>query len=49
MPHSLTGQLEYIRERWGELLGRYLYRLLSSLDLVKEEEKPPFMGPGGPP
>ncbi len=46
VPYSLTGQLEYIRERWGDLLGRYLYRLLSSLDLIKEEEKLPFMGPG---
>ncbi|MBN2548029.1 MAG: alpha-amylase [Anaerolineales bacterium] len=45
-PHSLTGQLEYIRNRWGAFLGRYLYRLLSSLDLIKEEEKPIF-GVGG--
>ena len=38
VPHSLGGQLEYIRERWGALLGKYFYRLLSSLDLIKEEE-----------
>ena len=37
-PHSLSGQLEYIREKWGYLLGPYLLRLLSSLDLIKEEE-----------
>jgi glycosidase len=37
-PHSLTGQLEYIREKWGFMLGKYFYRLLSSLDLIKEEE-----------
>jgi len=37
-PHSLKGQLEYIRERWGYLLGPYLLRLLSSLDFIKEEE-----------
>jgi glycosidase len=37
-PHSLTGQLQYIREKWGSLLGPYLLRLLSSLDLIKEEE-----------
>jgi glycosidase len=36
-PHSLNGQLEYIRERWGFLLGKYFYRLLSSLDLIREE------------
>ncbi len=46
VPYSLTGQLEYIRERWAELLGKFLYRLLSSLDLVKEEEKASFFGPG---
>jgi glycosidase len=38
VPHSLSGQLEYIRERWGFLLGKYFYRLVSSLDLIKEEE-----------
>jgi glycosidase len=37
-PHSLSGQLEYIRTKWGYLLGRYLPLLLSSLDLIKEEE-----------
>ncbi len=38
VPHSLPGQLEYIREKWGFLLGRHFYRLLSSLDFIKEEE-----------
>lgn len=46
VPHSLAGQLEYIREHWGFLLGSYLYRLLTSLDLIKEEEKLTFLGPG---
>jgi hypothetical protein len=46
VPHSLSGQLEYIRERWGYLLGKYLYRLLSSLDLIKEEERMRWLGPG---
>ena len=45
-PHSLPAQLEYIRERWAALLGDYLYRLLSSLDLIQEEEKAIFLGPG---
>ena len=46
-PHSLHGQLEYMRTRWGALLGKYLYRLLSSLDLIAEEEKMFFgFGPG---
>jgi glycosidase len=38
VPHSLSGQLVYIRDKWGYLLGPYLFRLLSSLDLIKEEE-----------
>ena len=45
-PHSLTGQLEYMRTQWNTLLGQNVYRLLSSLDLVKEEEKLIFTGPG---
>jgi len=49
VPHSLGGQLEYIRTRWAFLLSSYLYRLLSSLDLIKEEEKATFgTGGGGP-
>lgn len=48
VPYSLSGQLEYILTRWGiALLGRYLYRLLGSLDFIKEEEKAFFgFGPG---
>ncbi|MBN1349022.1 alpha-amylase, partial [candidate division KSB1 bacterium] len=45
-PYSLEGQLEYIRSRWGKLLGKYLYKLLSSLDLMHEERKSGFVGPG---
>ncbi|HNT73775.1 MAG TPA: alpha-amylase family glycosyl hydrolase [Anaerolineae bacterium] len=46
-PHSLEGQLDYIRSFWGEFLGEYLYRLLSSLDFLAEEEKVFFgFGPG---
>ncbi|HXG10003.1 MAG TPA: alpha-amylase family glycosyl hydrolase [Gemmataceae bacterium] len=47
VPHSLSGQLAYILDRWGHLLGRYLYRLLGGLDLMKEEEKGAFGGVGG--
>lgn len=46
IPHSLSGQLEYILQRWGNLIGKYLYRLLGSLDLIKEEEKLILLGPG---
>jgi hypothetical protein len=45
-PDSLSGQLQYIREKWGLLLGKYLERLLSGLDLIKEDEKKYFPGPG---
>ena len=38
-PHSLSGQLEFIRARWGHLLGDLLLRILMSLDLIKEEER----------
>src|SRR6266540_3024706 len=45
-PHSLEAQLEFIRARWGASLGKHVYRLLGGLDLIKEEEKPVFFGPG---
>ncbi len=45
-PESLSGQLLYIREKWGLLLGKYSDRLLSSLDLIKEDEKKYLPGPG---
>ncbi|NMC02830.1 MAG: alpha-amylase, partial [Chloroflexi bacterium] len=46
-PNSLEAQLEFIRSRWAPLLGSYLYRLLSSLDLIAEESKAFFgFGPG---
>jgi glycosidase len=45
-PDSLADQLEFMRKRWGLLLGKYMARLLMGLDLIKEEEKPSFFGPG---
>jgi glycosidase len=48
-PYSLSAQLEYIRENWSEFVGKLIYRLLSSLDLLKEEEKVSFAGPGPTP
>jgi 4-alpha-glucanotransferase len=38
--------LQYIREKWAPLLEGYLDRMLGSLDLLKEEEKISFAGPG---
>ncbi len=46
VPHDLSGQLEFIREKWGSLLGSFLYRLLIGLDVLKEENKQGFGGPG---
>ena len=45
-PDSLSGQLQYIREHWGTLVGRHLVKLLSSLDLLREEGKNFSGGPG---
>jgi len=45
-PHSLQAQLEFIRERWGYLLSDFIYRLLGGLDLIREEERIYFGGPG---
>jgi hypothetical protein len=49
VPHSLPGQLEYIRQHWGNLLGEYLVRLLGGLDFLQEEEKAAIFNLGGGP
>jgi hypothetical protein len=43
---SLSGQLEYMRKHWGMILGKFASRLLFGLDIISEEEKPGFLGPG---
>ena len=43
---TLEGQLEYIRKHWGLVIGKFASRLLVGLDVMKEEEKPGFSGPG---
>jgi glycosidase len=45
-PYSLEGQLVYLLEHWGALIGGLAYWLLRSLDLIKEEHRPAFGGPG---
>jgi glycosidase len=45
-PNSLSGQLKFIRDYWSGILGKYLHHLISGLDLIQEEEKPTFLGPG---
>ncbi|MDR0497377.1 MAG: alpha-amylase [Treponema sp.] len=45
-PDSLLSQLEFMRKRWGLFMGKFMGRLLTGLDIIKEEEKPSFFGPG---
>jgi len=45
-PDSLLGQLEYMRRHWGLLISKFMARLLMSLDVINEEDKPTFFGPG---
>jgi len=48
-PRSLAGQVEYIREKWGELLPpELLADLLTALDIIREEERQFHGGPGRP-
>jgi len=43
-PYDLKGQLDYIRTRWLSILGEWLSRLLSGLDLIAEDEKAGWSG-----
>ncbi|HPM73530.1 MAG TPA: alpha-amylase family glycosyl hydrolase, partial [Spirochaetales bacterium] len=46
-PRSLAGQLEYVRRRWGLLLGDRLSRLLGAADMLAEDDRQGFApGPG---
>jgi len=45
-PDSLLGQLEYMRKHWGLIISKFVSRLLMSLDVISEENKPGFFGPG---
>ncbi|MCL2441766.1 MAG: alpha-amylase family glycosyl hydrolase [Treponema sp.] len=45
-PDSLLGQLDYMRKHWGLLISKFMARLLMSLDVINEENKPVFHGPG---
>ena len=49
-PNDLYQQLEYVRTHWADLLGEWLKRLLSGLDVLNEEWKPKWQpGNGGTP
>ncbi|TFG17968.1 MAG: alpha-amylase [Promethearchaeota archaeon] len=45
-PHSIREQLEYMSQNWGRLLGNNLYKILTALDLIREEEQFRGLGPG---
>ena len=45
VPQSLGGQLEFIQQHWSKYLGKFLYKLLGSLDMIKEEQRMIFAGP----
>jgi glycosidase len=45
-PHSIREQLEYISQNWGELIGNNLYKILTAIDLIREEERFRGLGPG---
>ncbi|MDR0644397.1 MAG: alpha-amylase [Treponema sp.] len=47
-PDSLSGQLDFIRRKWGLLLKKFMRRLLMGMDVIKEEEKPFWGGAAGP-
>ena len=48
-PHSLQGQMEYIREKWSAFLpADLLEEILVALDIVKEEERVWWGGAGKP-
>lgn len=47
-PNDLAGQLRFLSQKFGTtILGNYLFTLLSSLDLIREEQKPVFNTGGG--
>jgi len=45
-PYSIREQLEYIHENWGELIGKYLFKILIAIDIMREEEILRGLGPG---
>ena len=46
VPHSIHGQLEWIRSNWSDFLDDYSYKILISLDLIAEEQKHRSLSPG---
>ncbi len=48
-PDSVEAQLQWILAHWEDLVAPFTSRLLTHLDLIREEEKPTFFGPGPSP
>lgn len=48
-PYSLDGQLRFLAERWGGVVGSSIFRLLTAMDILKEDFRavPGTGGPGG--
>ncbi len=48
-PDSLEAQLGFIKKKWGMILSsKFMDRILGSMDLIEEENKIVFGGPGHP-
>ena len=45
-PDSVEDQLRFILARWGRVIEVFAARILTQLDVIREEEKPTFFGPG---
>ncbi len=45
-PDSIDDQLKFMLKRWGRIAEPFAARLLTQLDVIREEEKPTFFGPG---
>jgi glycosidase len=45
-PDSVEEQLRFILAKWERLVIPFLSRILTHLDVIREEEKPTFFGPG---
>ncbi|TXT61926.1 MAG: Alpha-amylase [Promethearchaeota archaeon] len=45
-PHSIKDQLEYMHEKWSGFLGKFSLKILTALDLIREEEMFRGLGPG---
>ncbi len=45
-PYSIKDQLLYILTHWGALLGDWMAGIIGALDMIEEETRPRFHGPG---